>query len=273
MRRTCTETAAPRSRGLVLLVIPLALTLLLFAEAFAGGEESATEVTDSCVECHSNPDFLVTAKKLYDYYREWDLSVHRQEGVSCEDCHGGNSDARDKKEAHGTEVSGGLSAGSAVSFENIPSTCGGCHDDIYQGFRKSNHAAHLIKKKQEKQGPNCVTCHGSMNTVVLNVNTVKGTCQRCHNEQTGNHPGIPDAASDILNRFLSIQRYYRYIGIRGEPGETQAFFAVMDERIRDLSVLWHTFDLPKIDKETRFVLDLLKAKRAEVRDHTRAESP
>jgi len=273
MKRTWTARLAPRSRGLVLLAIPLALTLLFFAEAFAGGEESAIEVTDSCVECHGNPDFLVTAKKLYDYFQEWNLSVHRQEGVSCEDCHGGNSDAHDKKTAHGTAVSGGLTSGSAVSFENIPATCGGCHDDIYQGFRKSNHAAHLIKKKQEKQGPNCVTCHGSMNTVVLNVNTVKGTCQRCHNEQTGNHPEIPDAASDILNRFLSIQRYYRYIGIRGEPGETQAFFAVMDERIRDLSVLWHTFDLPKIDKETRFVLDLLKAKRAEVRDHTRAESP
>jgi hypothetical protein len=105
------------------------------------------------------------------------------------------------------------------------------------------------------------------------VNTVKGTCQRCHNEETGNHPEIPDTASDILNRFLSIQRYYRYIGIRGEPAETQAFFAVMDERVRDLSVLWHTFDLPKIEKETRFILDLLKTKRAEVRDQKRAENP
>jgi hypothetical protein len=38
-------------------------------------------------------------------------------------------------------------------------------------------------------------------------------------------------------------------------------------------VLWHTFDLPKIDKETRFVLDLLKTKRAEVRDQKRAENP
>jgi nitrate/TMAO reductase-like tetraheme cytochrome c subunit len=254
-------------------VTSLALSLLPFAEAFAGGDESATDAPDSCVECHSNPDFLVTAKKLYDYYQEWDLSIHRQEDVSCEDCHGGNSEVLDKKGAHGTEVSGGLTAGNAVSFENIPSTCGGCHDDIYEGFRKSNHIGHIVKKKQEKQGPNCVTCHGSMNTVVLNVNTVKETCQRCHNEETENHPEIPDKASDILNRFLSIQRYYRYIGIRGDPAETQAFFAVMDERVRDLSVLWHTFDLPKIDKETRFVLGLLKTKRAEVRNQKRAESP
>jgi nitrate/TMAO reductase-like tetraheme cytochrome c subunit len=234
---------------------------------------STADAPNFCVECHSNPDFLVTAKKLYDYFQEWEVSVHRQEDVSCEDCHGGNSEVRDKKRAHGTEVSGGLTVGSAVSFENIPSTCGGCHGDIYEGFRQSNHFAHLRKKKQEKQGPNCVTCHGSINATVLNVNTVQEACQRCHNEETGNHPELPAKASELLDRFLSIHRYYRYIGIRGDPVDTQAFFAVMDQRLRDLSVLWHTFDLPTIDKETRFILDLLKAKRAEVRNLQRTEQP
>jgi nitrate/TMAO reductase-like tetraheme cytochrome c subunit len=260
-------------RGPALLVISFAVTLLPVAEAFAGGEESPVEEENSCVACHADPDFLVTAKKLYDYYQDWELSAHSQEDVSCEDCHGGDSRARDKNGAHGTEVSGGLTAGSAVSFENIPSTCGTCHDEIYDGFRKSNHFGHIVKKKQEKQGPNCVTCHGSMNTTVLNVNTVKQACQRCHNEESANHPEIPETASDLLNRFLSIHRYYRYIGIRGDPVETQAFFAVMDERVHELSVLWHTFDLPKIDKETRFVLELLKTKRAEVRNLKRAEEP
>jgi hypothetical protein len=81
------------------------------------------------------------------------------------------------------------------------------------------------------------------------------SCEDCH----GGKPG----ARDSLNRFLSIQRHYRYIGIRGEPADTQAFFAVMDERVRDLSELWHTFDLPKIDSETRLVIDPLKTERAE----------
>ena len=269
MQRAWIEERARRMRGPSLLLISLGLAL----PAFAAGDAAVADAQGSCIACHSNPDFLVTAKKLYDYYQDWEISVHRQEDVGCEDCHGGNSEARDQKGAHGSEVSGGLTAGSAVSFENIPSTCGNCHGDIYEGFRKSNHFGHIVKKKQEKQGPNCVTCHGSMNTTVLNVNTVKKACQRCHNEATANHPEIPEKASDILNRFLSIQRYRRYIGIRGDPAETQAFFAVMDARVRDLSVLWHTFDLPKIDKETRFVLDLLKTKRAEVRNLTRTENP
>jgi hypothetical protein len=251
----------------------LALTLLPCAQALGEGEGAAADARDSCVECHSNPDFFVTAKKLYDYYQDWDVSIHRQEGVSCDDCHGGNPRVRDKNAAHGSDVSGGLGAGSPVSFENIPSTCGGCHDDIYEGFRKSNHFARLVEEGQARHGPNCVTCHGSINATVLDVNTVKETCLRCHNEETGNHPEIPDKASEALNLFLSIQRYYRYIGIRGDPADNQTFFAVMNKRVRDLSVLWHTFDLPKIDTETRLVLGQLKAKRTEVRELQRAENP
>ena len=269
MQSVSTGKRAHRTPGRSLLVAALSLALL----AFTVGETSAADEKNSCVECHSNPDFLVTAKKLHDYFQEWEKSIHSQEGVTCEDCHGGNSEATDKKKAHGTEVSGSLTAGSAVSFKNVPATCGECHGEIYEGYRQSDHADHLRDKKQEKQGPNCVTCHGSINVKVLSMGTVKRTCQQCHNEETENHPNIPAEASDLLNRLLSIQRYYRYIGSRGDPAEIRAFFAVMDERISDLSVLWHTFDVPKIDKETRFVLDLLKTKRAEIRQRQKAEQP
>lgn len=270
MQRARTGQRAPQTRSPFLLVSAVALTLfpLLGREASA-----AADAKSSCIKCHSDPDFHVTAKKLYDYFQEWEISVHRQEGVGCEDCHGGNPDVSDKKGAHGTEVSSGMTAGGAVSFENIPSTCGTCHDDIYEGYLQSDHFDHLLDKKQEKQGPNCVTCHGSMNATVLNVNNVKNACGQCHNEETANHPDIPDKASDILNRFLSINRFYRYIGIRGDPAETRAFFAVMDQRISDLSTLWHTFDLPKIDKETQFVLNLLKTKREEVRKLQHPKEP
>ena len=63
------------------------------------------------------------------------------------------------------------------------------------------------------------------------------------------------------------------IGIRGDPVDTQAFFAVTDPKISEVSVLWHTFDLAAIDEETRFVLDLLEAERAEACNLNRAEQP
>ena len=72
MQRAWTGKRVPRTRRSSLLVIPLALTLLPFAE----GEASAADAPNSCVECHGNPDFLVTAKKLFDYYQEWEISIH-----------------------------------------------------------------------------------------------------------------------------------------------------------------------------------------------------
>ncbi|MBW2372473.1 MAG: ammonia-forming cytochrome c nitrite reductase subunit c552, partial [Deltaproteobacteria bacterium] len=175
------------------------------------------------MECHSNADFLVTHKKLHDYYQLWKESTHALEGVSCADCHGGDPEVSDKKASHGRDVGGEDGAGSAVNFRNLPDTCGTCHDEISEGFRESDHFDHLIRKKQDKQGPSCVTCHGSLNVAVLNVNTVEEACARCHNEEKDNHPDIPEKAEVILNRLLSIHRYYRYIGKRGDPAETQLF--------------------------------------------------
>jgi formate-dependent nitrite reductase cytochrome c552 subunit len=244
----------------------LALMALVLPGLLSTSPEAQTRVEerDTCVECHSNPKFLVTNKKLYDYYQQWTSSVHRQEDVSCVDCHGGDSATSNKNEAHGgavaeaTEVSG-------VNFRNIPDTCGGCHEGILEGFRKSAHFEHVAAKEQEAQGPTCVTCHGSINVGILNVNSVEEACTRCHNRESDNHPENPAKARLILNEFLSIHRFYRYITIRTEPEEGKAFFEDVDLKLRRLSVTWHTFDLPKIEEELEEVLALLKAKRDEVR--------
>ena len=249
---------APQGR----LAAPLLALLLLVAPAPWGGARAA-ETGDSCVDCHSDPSFLVTNKKLYDYFQKWRDSIHGQEEVSCADCHGGDPDAADKDAAHGGNLEASDSV-SAVNFRNIPSTCGTCHEEIYEGFRKSGHFAHVVAKEQEAQGPTCVTCHGSINVAVLNVNTVEETCLRCHDEDSENHPETPEKARSLLNRFLSIHRYYRYITVRGDPAETEGFFDAVDAQIHALSVTWHTFDLDRIEEETEAVLESVRTKREEV---------
>jgi hypothetical protein len=109
-----------------------------------------------------------------------------------------------------------------------------------------------------------------MSTGVLNVNSIRESCARCHNEKTDNHPENPERATAILNRFLSIHRFYRYITVRGSPGESREFFELADQKIEHLAVTWHTFDLEEIEAETRAVLDLLKAERDKVRRAIRA---
>ena len=241
----------------------VALSALLLLSPVSWKDASAEEAKDSCVECHGDASFLVTNKKLYDYFQRWGSSVHKQEGVTCVDCHGGNSRSPDKKKAHGGDLDAAR-ANSAVNFRNIPKTCGGCHEDIYKGFRESAHFEHVVSKDQEDQGPTCVTCHGSLNVAVLNVNTVEETCRKCHNQETENSPGNAEEARALLNRFLSIHRYYRYIAKRGEPAETKRFFEEFDAQIHDLSVTWHTFDLDAIGEQTEAVLEGLRAKREEV---------
>jgi hypothetical protein len=233
------------------------------------GPASASQ-PNSCETCHANPDFLVTNKKLYDYYQQWNASVHKQEGVTCDDCHGGNPRATDARTAHGAGVKE-TDPSSGIYYKNVPKTCGGCHEDVLSGFRKSNHYRHLEKKQsRDEQGPTCVTCHGSINSEILNVNNVAAACARCHNEKTKNHPENPEKAQTALNRFLSIQRFYRYIGVHAEANEGREFFRQIDPKIEHLSVTWHTFDLKAIDKATNDVLGELKAKRDEI--HKRAET-
>jgi ATP-dependent helicase YprA (DUF1998 family) len=261
MRRRFPPGGGHSSRRTVVLLS----LLLVFAAppATSPAAPAPDEADDSCVECHRGPGLFVTNRKLYDYFEKWTSSVHKQEDVTCVDCHGGNPELSDKEAAHAGDLSGS-GRGSAVNFRNIPTTCGECHDEIYEGFRRSSHFEHVRAKKQEDQGPTCVTCHGSINVSVLNVNTVEETCSRCHNEESDNHGENPGEARALLNRLLSIHRYYRYITVRGDPVETREFFEKVDAQLHDLSVTWHTFDLEKIREQTERVLAELKQKREEV---------
>jgi hypothetical protein len=224
-----------------------------------GGEA----VQDSCVGCHANADFLVRNKKLYDYYQDWELSVHRDAGVTCSDCHGGDPAAPDKEAAHQGRISESEHT-STVSFQNIPETCGHCHEDILAAYRSSLHSDHLVTHGQERQGPNCVTCHGSMAVSILDETNVEAACARCHNRKTQNHPEVPGDAREILDRFLSINRLHRYISVRLEPDEA-GFLEKVDARMDQLAIQWHTFDLCSIDRGTRNLVELLRDKRQELR--------
>jgi hypothetical protein len=252
-----------RPRKAVASALPALFAVLLCAAPW-GNASAEEDESNSCVECHSDSDLMVTNKKLYDYFLRWGDSIHMQEGVSCHDCHGGNPGISDKKGAHDGSL-GGDEATSAVNFRNIPDTCGECHDDIFEGFRKSEHFEQVSSEEnEEQQAPTCVTCHGAINVAAPDVTTVEEICQRCHNEDSDNQPENPRKARALLNRLLSIHRYYRYITVRGDPVETKSFFAGIDEQIRDLTVTWHSFDLETIEKKTEAVLKQLKAKRGEV---------
>jgi len=241
--------------------VAAAAFLLLATPAWAAPPAGTQK--NSCVDCHADPNFLVTNKELYDYYRAWQASAHGRANVTCVDCHGGNPNASDKATAHGGQPLSASNPVSPVNYENVPQTCANCHKDVAASYRQSEHFKHLRENPDEKQGPSCVTCHGSVNTSVLNVGTVRQACERCHNDQTGIYPEIPQQAEEILGTFLTIDRFHRYLATHQTPQQASVN-RDLDARVKLLDAHWHTFDLDKVGSEAKELLNLLNEQREKI---------
>ena len=88
-------------------------------------EQPAAELiraSGKCAECHVNLHYSIV--------REYQLSRHARENVSCLECHQPAS-GQDKKEHHGFVIATRLTA----------ANCRSCHETIYQQFLRSRHAA------------------------------------------------------------------------------------------------------------------------------------
>ena len=75
-----------------------------------------------CAECH--------ARLQYSVVHEYEMSMHAQKGVNCLDCHQPAA-GQEKQEHHGFNIATHLTAGN----------CRSCHEEIYQQFLRSRHAA------------------------------------------------------------------------------------------------------------------------------------
>jgi len=79
--------------------------------------------TGKCAECH--------LRTQYSVVHEYEMSKHARKGVSCLDCHQAAT-GQEKKDHHGFVISKArLTAGN----------CRSCHEQIYQQFLRSRHAA------------------------------------------------------------------------------------------------------------------------------------
>jgi len=79
--------------------------------------------TGKCAECH--------ARTQYSIVREYEMSRHAQKGVNCLDCHQPAAN-QEKKDHHGFVI---------ASVRLTAGNCRGCHEQIYQQFLHSRHAA------------------------------------------------------------------------------------------------------------------------------------
>ena len=152
------------------------------ASSEAKSPVSKANLPGTCGQCHSNPalaaKYMFAVAKPVEAYA---ASVHGraiQQGnlsaASCNDCHGVH-DILPLSDPH-----------SKIWKQNVASTCGKCHADVFRVYRQSIHGQAVAAGALE--AATCTDCHGEhrilapgnpQSTVSL-ANVSQAACSRCH---------------------------------------------------------------------------------------------
>ncbi|MEJ2695843.1 MAG: hypothetical protein P8013_04270 [Candidatus Sulfobium sp.] len=237
--RSLTSTRLAALCALSICCIISCAVLFFPGPANATGKE---KVENSCVHCHSRlPGTSFVGVKSHS----WKGSIHQKNGVTCDKCHGGNPQATSEKEAH-VGVYGSSNPKSTVYYKNVPATCGKCHGAEFYKFTQSLHFRRL---ESTGQGPDCVTCHGSMVTTVLQPDTVAAVCERCHNERMGIFPYIPQKAKAVLLSLKVSEALFdaeKSLYEHKAGKEVTAALRNAQSYLHSAKLDWHKFDLDTV---------------------------
>jgi predicted CXXCH cytochrome family protein len=139
-----------------------------------------------CSSCHSDQAKMKPYGIPTDQYVLYLTSVHGKRLIQgdgrvavCSDCHGTHNvlAASDPK--------------SPVYRENIPQTCGRCHEDgqlmkvynlpanVVSEYRAGVHGKALLER-HNRQAPDCTRCHGTHGAAPPGVGDVARVCGQCH---------------------------------------------------------------------------------------------
>jgi hypothetical protein len=150
----------------------------------------ATSQKNVCVDCHSKLEgpLKITAEQSV-------ASAHGHKGMSCDTCHGGNTEDEARAKAPGSGFRG------HIKREQIPELCGSCHADAnhMKGFNPSLRTDQLSQYRTSVHGIRwaqgdahvavCTDCHGvheirpaSDPRSPVHPLNVATTCQRCHSD-------------------------------------------------------------------------------------------
>ncbi len=234
------------------------ILLLFFAATIsvllAQNKNPSTDyINNSCVSCHSK---IAQPLGLSNRYFEWHSSSHKDAGVSCEKCHGGDSMNQDKAKAHvGVQPYSDLN--SKINFRNLPATCSTCHKGVVDMFVQSNH----YKKLQDSGlGPSCTNCHSHMGSeVVKSPPQVAILCAHCHDTIGGSlrpRPEIPKKAEEVIQTLNRADVAVEWAASLLRSAETQRIYLPIQRlqvvaaqgALKEAKFSWHAFDLETTQK-------------------------
>ena len=144
----------------------------------------AQQAPNACITCH---EYL--GGELAKPVTEWKGSVHQQNGITCDLCHGGNAGInlgdinRLSPQQFADRQAGAMSKSHGFvakpSGQALFDLCKQCHSASVVRY-----AGSIMGKAYlgNKGGPSCVTCHNAHNNVIPSVPKV---CESCHKDTTG----------------------------------------------------------------------------------------
>ncbi len=165
--------------------------MVLAAAAPAYGQQAlAEEPADTCVECHREMEGdLARPMQLFAD------DIHKQNGFSCADCHGGDPSSYDPEES--MSVNKGFRG--KLGRAQVPELCGSCHGDpsVMHEFKPQQRVDQLVQYRTSVHGQrlakgnlnvaNCVDCHSvhdirEVRHALSPVHPLRvaRTCARCH---------------------------------------------------------------------------------------------
>jgi len=193
----------------------------------AGAEQPGTV----CIQCHGSlPDRLGAPVKL------WRASIHAENGISCNGCHGGDP----KDAADAMNRSRGFLG--APKEGEIPAFCGRCHPGVMKDYLASAHGRAL-----GQGGPTCVTCHGNHAVVKASLELInEKSCTRCHSFERAR--AIRDAMQQTEGYIVGIDRRIRGFQAQGVDTDRlgQGLFAVRNR----FHTMFHDVDVARVKGES-----------------------
>ncbi len=143
-------------------LIPFSFNLLLVLIPHVFAQEEGS----SCISCHRG-----MTGDLAKPVELWQESIHKQNGISCNNCHGGNPKVQDMDAMN--QEAGFVGA---PKEEDVPRFCGKCHVAVMENYMKSPH----WQTKKEKR-PVCTTCHTAHHQQRATLELInEKDCSRCH---------------------------------------------------------------------------------------------
>jgi nitrate/TMAO reductase-like tetraheme cytochrome c subunit len=208
------------------LILVIVATNLLPLACFA---EKPAEIV--CIQCHS-----VLPEKYSQPVKLWQGSVHAENGIACNGCHGG--DPRDAANAMRPERGFlGAPKGSA-----IPAFCGRCHIGILKEYLASAHG-----RAMGKGGPTCVTCHGNHRVLKATLELInEKSCSSCHSFDRART--IRSAMQEIDGMIVATEvRIVAYKNIGSDTNVLEKELFALRNRFHSL---FHNVNVETVSKES-----------------------